>query len=145
MINIKGNLFILNNFIKEKLFFSSIKLKFKFQESWLLKNIIKFFKIKIKNKINIINLKKFFKMFNKLNFISELLFNLVIYIKITINPPIIINKIIKFIHDFLNKFIFKDIIKVIIIKIKIIFTGWKLLNFIGIDNKIKIIIFKIKG
>lgn len=91
------------------------------------------------------NLIKFLKIFIKLNFNKELLFNLVIYIKIIINPPIIISKIKKFIHDFIKKFIFKEIKNVMIIKIKINFIGWKLLNFIGIDNNIIIKIFNIKG
>ena len=88
---------------------------------------------------------KFFLIFNKLNLNKVLLFNLVIYIKITINPPIIINNKKKFIHDLVIKFIFKKIKNVNKIKIIIIFKGWKLLNFKGIEINIKIKIFNIKG
>lgn len=91
------------------------------------------------------NLKKFFKILFKLNFIKVLLFNLVIYKKITINPPIIINKIKKFIHDFVIKFILNEIKNVKVIKIIINFNGLKLLNLIGIEINIKIRIFKING
>lgn len=82
----------------------------------LFKNIVE---IKIKN-LNDIN---FIKKFLKFQFKNSLFANLVIYKKITNNPPIKIKMVIKFIHDLIDKLIKKEIINTLKIIINIKFMG----------------------
>lgn len=68
-----------------------------------------------------------------------LLVNLVMYIKIIINPPIIERNKMKGIQLQYNKFILKVIRIIIIIKIIINFNGW---NLLSLDGRIIIMVIK---
>lgn len=108
-------------------------------------NWLNWFNINIKIKIKGINLIKFINndKFKKVK--SSLFDKLVIYMKITINPPIITKNKINEIIDFFIKLIFRQIKKVMKIKINKKEMGWNLLIFDGIIIIIMIIKFKNRG